>query len=126
MLSTGWGEQENEAVATVLQYITYSVPDQRTCKRNYNRKGCFILPQTYLIYFSNFNFIVICTRELASSTQPLTMYTHRYYILPGMLCTGDYQMIGRSAKGDSGGPVFRDHGQDNFTLVRSCSAGRFL
>ena len=35
-----------------------------------------------------------------------------------MLCTGDDQMISHSAIGDSGGPVFRDHGNGNFTLVR--------
>ena len=48
---------------------------------------------------------------------------HRYYILPGMLCTGDDLMIAHSAIGDSGGPVFRDHGQGSFTLVRKLYLG---
>ncbi|XP_063685501.1 uncharacterized protein LOC134819480 isoform X2 [Bolinopsis microptera] len=74
----GWGTQETELIATVLQFANYTVPDQKYCQQIYRRKG--------------------------------------YYILPGMLCTGDDEMTSHSAIGDSGGPVFRDHGNGNFTL----------
>ncbi|KAL5267199.1 hypothetical protein ACHWQZ_G004294 [Mnemiopsis leidyi] len=81
----GWGQQEDEEIATVLQYVKYGVPDQEFCAQNYRSKG--------------------------------------YYILPGMLCTGNSKMTIRSGKGDSGGPVFRNDGQDNYTLFGLVSWG---